>query len=199
MKKKERRGNEVDRGLVKQYHQELSNSLLYFKLSSLVINLGYEGFYYFMKSHGYEEHEHAMKIYKYLIRNRIPITFHEIIEKDKGVGDFKKNFPLKILRISLQREKENSRTFMNLFRLSDQIEDFKSQTLLTWFINEQREEEALFKKYINMIEIGEFQLEEVDRRLLDEYKPSLKKVSCKIKQNLNKGNKQTPFGKIPSM
>jgi ferritin len=137
---------EIKELLESQINNELQASYNYLGAS---IYYQLEGLNYFAKlfyEQSLEEHEHAMKIKNYLLSKDQFINL-------KNIGEAKTNFTnlLEPVEFALNSEKEVTKRISYIYDLSLQKKDYLTTQFLSWFLEEQVEEEAQFKNLLDKI------------------------------------------------
>ncbi|MGC8976865.1 MAG: ferritin [Candidatus Ratteibacteria bacterium] len=130
----------MDKELLKelnlQIRKELYSAYLYLSMASYLDYINLEGFSHWMKVQAKEEFGHAMRIYEFLNDRGERVIFEEI---EKPPSDF--SSPLDVFEKILEHEKEVTKSIENLYKLAKEKNDYSSEIMLQWFINEQVEEE----------------------------------------------------------
>ncbi|GHS93159.1 ferritin [Alphaproteobacteria bacterium] len=137
--------------LNEQINAEIYSSFLYLSMSLYCDDMNYRGFASWLAKQYAEEREHAERILKYLqARGEKPVL--PMIEAPH------QNWTslLEIFETVLAHEKKVSSMIRNLMKLAVSHEDYETQNMLRWFIDEQIEEEEQssyllekFKKVMN--------------------------------------------------
>lgn len=143
---------QLNHALNDQMNHEFQAAHSYTAMASYFSHLGYAGFANFYLVQAREERFHAMKFYHFLVSMGVrPLL--------KGLASPNNEFesPLDVAEKSLEQEKEVTR---NIYELSDMaLEEKEHATInfLKWFVDEQIEEEEMFKNVIQKlksIEVG---------------------------------------------
>jgi ferritin len=137
---------EIKKLLESQINNELQASYNYLGAS---IYYQLKGLNYFAKlfyEQSLEEHEHAMKIKNYLLDRDQFINL-------KNIGEAKTDFSnlLEPIEFALNSEKEVTKRISYIYDLSLQKKDYLTAQFLSWFLEEQVEEESQFKNLIDRI------------------------------------------------
>jgi len=142
---------------------EFYSSNVYLQMSAWCENKGFEGSAKFLKDHAAEEMEHMKKIFNY-IQDIDALPIIDAIEKPKS--EFK---DLKhVFETAYKHEKVVTSRINELVELSLSEKDFGTFNFLQWYVEEQREEEKLFKSIldkINMVGLEGRGLFMVDREI----------------------------------
>ncbi|MCS7086145.1 MAG: ferritin [Bacteroidia bacterium] len=130
----------VESLLNEQYHKETQAGMQYMAMASYFLVQELNGFANFFLTQGQEEFFHARKIFDYLHTVEGKITPSPL---EACRADFAS--PLQVFEISLQNEREVSRAIHRIAHAAVEERDYATHTFLQWFINEQIEEEEMFK------------------------------------------------------
>lgn len=120
-----------------QINREIHSSYLYRAMASDMTAQNYPGMTSWMKKQAEEEMEHAEKLITFVEDRGNPVIFDTI---DKPEADA--SSPIAAFESALGHEKKITGHIDDLYRLALVEEDFASQNILQWFIDEQVEEEA---------------------------------------------------------
>ena len=132
--------------LNKQLKLEQDSSYLYLSMSNWCVEQNLLGFANWMKVQAGEEQEHAMKIYKFLQDNNVKVVLDNI---DKPKASWKS--PREMFENVLAHEQSITKSIHNLYTLAKSENDYASEVMLHWFINEQVEEEASANEVLQKI------------------------------------------------
>lgn len=120
-----------------QINEEMSSAFIYLSMSLYFEDLNYRGFAHWMRKQYAEEMEHADRFIKYLQdRGEKPIL-KTIEAPNQNWSSF-----TEIFETTLIHEKEVSQMIRSLMKSAIACEDYETQNMLNWFINEQIEEES---------------------------------------------------------
>jgi len=136
-------------GLNRQFQLELFSSHLYLAMSAWSEAQNLPGFARWLRIQADEERAHAMKIYDYLLDQGVqpvvpaveapPASYPSIQDVFRGV---------------VEHEKKITAALHELQGLAFELKDYATQALLSWFIQEQVEEEknaGLMAAHLEMI------------------------------------------------
>lgn len=122
--------------LNEQIKSELYSSNLYLSMSAYCDRLNLLGFAEFFRHQSEEEREHALRIFDYLLdRNEsVEVRAIDMPPKDySSLADLCEQF--------LNHEREVTGMINNLYHVAQMENDYATQVMLHWFIDEQVEEE----------------------------------------------------------
>jgi ferritin len=135
----------------KQINEEMYSSYLYLSMAAYFEAMSFPGFAQWMKAQSQEEWVHAMKFYNHIVERGGEVELLAINEPKK-----KWESPLNAFEDSLNHEKHISSCINELMDLSIEEKDYASRSLLTWFVDEQVEEEASVGEVVDKLKlIGE--------------------------------------------
>ena len=126
----------VLKALNDQVKHEFYASFLYLSIASYLENIPYDGFGKWFRKQAEEEHEHAMKIYNYIIDRNCHVDLQAI---DKPLVKFKS--VLEVFELALEHEQKVTKYIHHLYELANKEKDYGTAVFLQWFITEQVEEE----------------------------------------------------------
>ena len=110
--------------------------------------LALKGFATFMRKQAEEETEHALKFYHYIFDRGGSVRLGPIPEPQTGFESTKAVF-----QRALGREQANTQGIHGLYKLASDSDDYATQTMLHWFINEQVEEEQWCEEALTLLEM----------------------------------------------
>jgi ferritin len=119
-----------------QIKLELYSAYLYLSMAAYFENANLSGFANWMKKQAIEEQEHAMKFFGFLIDRGDKVVLQAI---EQPPADFKS--PLAVFQQALEHEKTVTARINLLYGIAVKDSDYASQSSLTWFVDEQVEEE----------------------------------------------------------
>lgn len=122
--------------LNQQIREELFSEYLYLSMSAWCDANDLPGMAAFLKLKSEEERAHAMKIYNYILDRDGEI---KLLALDQPKSDFK-SFQ-DIFENQLKHEQKITGTIHKLYALALEEQDYATQVMLQWFIEEQVEEE----------------------------------------------------------
>jgi len=127
----------IEKAFNDQINEELFSYYLYLSMSAWFTSKNFEGFAAWMKAQAAEEMVHAMKFFDH-IQERGGLV------KLQPIAGPKANWksPLDAFQESLKHEQHITGCINNLVKLANKENDYASNTLLQWFVDEQVEEEA---------------------------------------------------------
>lgn len=149
--------------LNEQINAELWSAYLYLSMSAYFAADGKPGFANWMNIQFKEEQDHAMKIFNFIISRGGKVTLKPIAEVKTSW-----NSPLDAYEDTLQHEQVVTGMINELYALAVEEKDYATQTMLSWFVNEQVEEEETAQGIIdalNMIKDNGFGIYTLDKEL----------------------------------
>jgi ferritin len=120
-----------------QIRNELQSHYNYLGMSAHFEATPYHGFATWMRVQSAEEYGHAMKLYDYLVDRDAQIQLSAIDAPKMSYGPR----PVEVFEASLEYEREVTMQINSLYDLAQQQKDFATLQFLTWFLQEQVEEE----------------------------------------------------------
>ncbi len=153
----------LEEAINEQINAELWSAYLYLSMSSDFAGKGMPGFANWMSIQFKEEQDHAMKFFNYMVsRGARPVL--KPIEKVQTHWDS----PLAMFEDTLAHERVVTKLINDIYSLAVAENDYATQSMLKWFIDEQVEEEETAQGLIDALKmIGEngFGLYQLDKEL----------------------------------
>lgn len=143
--------------------RELEASLQYLAMASWCETKGMDGAASFFYGHAHEENLHFIKLFQYINE----VSGHAIVPKVKQPKhDFKSI--QEIIDLAYANEKDVTQAIFKLVEAAKAEDDHVTTEMLRFYVQEQREEETLFLKVldkINLIGTGAQSLYYIDKEL----------------------------------
>jgi ferritin len=135
----------------RQINLEFFSAYTYLSMAAHFESVNLPGFARWMQKQSDEEREHAMRLYKYLNERNSRVVLLPIEQPPTQFGS-----PLEIFQMSLQHEQKVTRSIHELYDLARQENDYPTQVMLQWFVEEQVEEENNAEQIVAQLQmIGE--------------------------------------------
>ena len=139
----------VGDSLNKQIANEAYASSSYLSMASWCDKEGLRGCAGFFYQQSDEEREHMLKLVKYVNE----VGGHAVVTEIKAPPSEYKSVK-HVFEIALDQESEVTNQINKLVDLSFSAKDFASFNFLQWYVQEQVEEENLFRTILNIIKIA---------------------------------------------
>lgn len=130
----------------KQIGEEMYSSYLYLSMAAYFDSINLTGFAHWMRMQAQEEMFHAMKFYHHIVERGGKVELGHIEEPKKSWES-----PLTVFEDSLAHEEHITGCIHKLMDLCLEEKDYASRTMLTWFVDEQVEEEATFSERLEKL------------------------------------------------
>jgi ferritin len=140
--------NTILAALNDQIKHEMYSSYLYLSMAAHFEAANLPGFAHWMKVQSREEYGHALKFYDYIIDQGGRVTLQSIDQPPAQFGS-----PLAVFEQILEHEKRVTGLIRNLYELAAKENDYATQIVLQWFINEQVEEEKQAAQIVETLKI----------------------------------------------
>jgi len=140
--------NEMCDALNGQIGEELFSEYLYLSMSAWFESENLPGFANWMRVQAGEEHEHAMRFYKYIVERQGKVSL-EAIKKPKG--EWKS--PLEAFEEAYKHENHITKCISGLMDQAIDSKDHATASMLKWFVDEQVEEEASADEIVKKLEM----------------------------------------------
>lgn len=140
--------DKMEKALNDQIAMEGYASLLYLSMSTWCDHKGLQGCHEFLRRQADEEHMHMLKIFEYLSDvDGLAIT--------PGISQPPHKFDSiqNLFKSVYEHEKKVTKSINELVSLANSESDYSTQTFLQWYVEEQREEEALMRTILDRIEL----------------------------------------------
>ena len=140
----------VQSALNAQIKNELQAHYNYLGMSVHFETTPYRGFATWMRLQSTEEYGHAMKLYEYLVDRDAEVVLEAIDAPRTKFGPR----PIEVFQTSLTSEEEVTVQINNLYDLAQREKDFTTLHFLTWFLQEQVEEEHAVRLMVERLELA---------------------------------------------
>ena len=139
---------ETEGKLNEQINMEGKSSAYYLSMASWCETMGYSNSAQFLYRHAEEERQHMLRIFKY-INNA---GGHALQPEVTGIRH-KFNSLKEVFKLILEHEVEVTQSINSIVDHCSQIKDFTTFNFLQWFVTEQREEETLARRAVELFDI----------------------------------------------
>ncbi|MFC7019275.1 MULTISPECIES: ferritin [Haloarcula] len=138
----------IEDALNEQINAELFSEYLYLSMAAYFADEGLPGFASWMRAQADEEHEHAMRIYDYVLERDGRVMLDAIDAPQTAWPD-----PVTAFEDAYEHEVEISRLIDDLVALARQENDNATENMLQWFVAEQVEEEATAQDILDQLRL----------------------------------------------
>ncbi len=129
-----------------QINEEFYSAYLYLSMSAFFEAQNLPGCAHWMRKQGEEEMGHAMKFFDFIHDRGGQVELKAVKQPP---ADFES--PLKAFEMALEHERHISERIHNLYSLATAANDYASEVMLQWFIQEQVEEEKTASEIIQQL------------------------------------------------
>lgn len=136
----------VAKALNDQINSEWNAAYTYMSMSAYFDANDLPGFAQWFRMHANEEMAHANRIYDFVMARDADVTFEGIA---KPRNDYKS--AVDVLQAALDHERSVSEQIHALFHLAQAENEYSTQSMLNWFLDEQVEEEDLFRTVLRQV------------------------------------------------
>ncbi len=140
----------VESALNEQINNELLASYTYLSMAAYFDSADLPGFANWFKTHSIEETSHAMRIYDFINRRGGTVALKGISLQGASYTSAQE-----VLETALKMETEVTAQIHSLFEIANTEKDYGTQNMLQWFLEEQVEEEDLFRTVLAQVEAAE--------------------------------------------
>ncbi len=137
---------EMENALNKQVNAELWSAYLYLSMSYDMADKGFNGMASWFAKQASEEFGHASKISNHIMEMDGKVKLMPIEEVRQEW-----NSPLDAFEDTLLHEKKVTAMIHHLYEMANNLKDYGTALFLQWFIEEQVEEEATPRDYIQAL------------------------------------------------
>ncbi len=130
--------------MLDQIQAELASAYLYLGMSMYFEEQNLPGFARWMWHQYLEEQEHAHKFIRHLVERGKPVTLKDIPAPEGGWDS-----PLAVFEAGLAHEQEVTRRIKAMYEMALEDKDYQALPLLHWFLEEQIEEEDIFRRVVD--------------------------------------------------
>jgi ferritin len=140
----------VHHAINEQIKNELQAHYNYLGMSAHFEDSPYLGFARWMRMQSTEEHIHAMKLFDFLRERNVTIELSAIEAPRTKYGPH----PLEVFEIALAQEQGVTRQINALYELALNEKDYSTLQFLTWFLQEQVQEENTVSDIIDRLRLA---------------------------------------------
>ncbi|MGD9549328.1 MAG: ferritin [Candidatus Krumholzibacteriia bacterium] len=134
--------------LNKQINEEYYSSYLYQAMVAYMEDLNLDGCAHWMKMQAEEEHQHALKIFDYVIERGGRVKLIEV-----KAPPMEWDSPLAAFEAALDHEKLMTRNISALADLAQDEKDHATNNLMQWYVTEQVEEESTVDDIVKKLKL----------------------------------------------
>ena len=139
---------ELETAINKQINAEFWSAYLYLSMSAHFAHEGLPGFANWFKVQFQEEQDHAVKFMNYLISKGNKVELTPIEKVDTSWDSL-----LKAFQDTLNHERVVTSLINNLVSIARKENDYATENMLQWFVNEQVEEEETAQAMIDSLKL----------------------------------------------
>jgi len=140
----------IQKAINEQIKNEFYSAYLYLAMSAHFEAANLPGFARWTRMQAQEETEHAMKLFDYVNDTGGRVTLQALEQPPVEFGA-----PLKVFEAILEHEKKVTGMIHNLYAAAVKENDFATQVMLHWFIEEQVEEEKNAGAIVEQLKMAE--------------------------------------------
>jgi len=138
----------VRKAFNEQINHEIFSAYLYYSMAAYFHSLGLDGMAQWMRVQVLEELEHAQKFFDHIVERDGKVELGAV-EKPQAEWES----PLDAFKAAYKHEQFITGKINELMKLSREENDYASQSMLQWFVDEQVEEEASTSKIAQQLEM----------------------------------------------
>ncbi len=133
--------------LNEQIKNELYSGYLYLAMSAYCETENLPGCAHWMRAQAKEEQEHAMRLFDFINDRGGQVVLHAIDQPAVKFGT-----PLELFQAVYEHEQKVTRLINDLYEAAVEENDYATQVMLHWFIDEQVEEEKTAGDIVALLE-----------------------------------------------
>jgi len=141
--------NEIATLINEQVNHELQSSYAYLAIALWFETTPYQGFAAWMRKQSDEEIEHAHKFIEYMSDRGNAVELLALAKPE-----FKLSKPIDAFRCGLEHEEKISGLIRKIYAAAEEAKDYETKHFLSWFLEEQVEEEASAQAMIDRLELA---------------------------------------------
>ena len=138
----------LQEALNRQINEEFYSSYIYLAMAAWLEDRNLDGCAHWMRMQAEEEHQHAMKIFEYVVDRGGRVELFAVKEPPKTW-----NSPRAVFEASLEHEKFMTESIGKLADLAIAERDHATNNLMQWYVSEQVEEEAQVDDILRKLEM----------------------------------------------
>jgi ferritin len=141
-------GEKIKNAMNTQIKHEMESFYVYLSMTAYFHDQGLDGMAHWMRAQAHEEMIHAMKFFDHILDRGGSVTLLDL-KQIKTKWDS----PLAAWQDACEHERFITGKINNLIKISREENDYTSEPLLSWFLNEQIEEEKNADKVARELEM----------------------------------------------
>ncbi|MFO7881659.1 MAG: ferritin [Kosmotogaceae bacterium] len=131
-----------------QIKAELESEYIYLAMAVWCAKEGFTGAYSWLIKQSEEEHEHAMKFIEYLKSSNADVVIPSISKPDANFDSL-----IDVFQKAFEHEKYISSRIFKLVDSAVEEDDKFTEDFLSWYVEEQREEETTFNFVVKKLKL----------------------------------------------
>lgn len=139
---------EIEAALNKQLNHEQNAAQEYLAMAAFFEHCNLAGFARYMRRQSEEEREHALRIFDHISGRGGRVMLGSVAAPRGDFASVKAVF-----EAALARERANTASINEVYKLAVDTDDYATQTMLHWFISEQVEEEEWGEEALALLEM----------------------------------------------
>jgi ferritin len=139
----------VEKALNDQVQAELYSSYLYLSMAAYFEEADLPGFAHWMRVQSQEEWGHGLRIYDYVVERGGRVTLQAI---QQPPADY--DSPLGVFEQVYAHEQKVTSLIHELYGLAAEHNDYATQSMLQWFVDEQVEEESSANQVLERLKMA---------------------------------------------
>ncbi len=139
----------IESALNSQINLEMQSAYVYLGMSLDMHRAGFTGASHWLRSQYDEETKHAFKIIDY-VQDQFGVVQLQAIDS----AGARHEQPIDAFRAALEHEKKVTESINNVLGIAQEEGDAATESLMTWFVDEQVEEESTTGNVVKRLEVA---------------------------------------------
>jgi ferritin len=142
-------GTKIENALNDQVNHEFNNAYTYLATAAWFAERNLPGFAHWMQIQYSEEMDHALKLFAFILDRGGRVRLEKVEKPPREFGT-----PKEVFAAALKLEQITTERVNRLYALAVEDKDFATQSHLTWYVDEQVEEEKNVTAVLAMLEMA---------------------------------------------
>ena len=139
----------IEDALNQQINREMAAAYNYLAMTAHFETLNLTGFAHWTSTQRDEEVEHADRLFRYLLDRGGRVVLESIPKPKTGYETVEEVFAA-----ALEQEQANTRQINTLYDLAQKANDYATESMLKWFIDEQVEDEKIVGEALSLVQLA---------------------------------------------
>jgi len=132
--------------LNRQINMEMAAAYTYYAVVAHFESMSLNGFAKWFRIQRQEELVHAEKFFEYVLDRGGKVDL-AAVAKPRPTYET----TVEVFEMALEQERQNTRSICEIYKVAGEMNDYQTQSFLTWFLDEQVEEEKTMEDALNLV------------------------------------------------